>query len=50
MTRILSWAFWLSIFGLAITVESWSSGVPVTVAIVAYIALMTGVAVRYSHE
>ena len=49
MTR-LSCLFWLSVFFAALTVESWSSGVPMTVAIVAYIALMTGVAVRYSHE
>lgn len=40
--------FWLSILALALTVESWSSGVPMTVAILAYVAVMTWIAVRWS--
>lgn len=40
--------FWLSVFALSVTVESWSSGVPMTVAILAYVAVMTYVAVRWS--
>ncbi len=40
--------FWLSIFCLALTVESWSSTVPVAFAILAYVAVMTYVAVRWS--
>lgn len=42
--------FWLSVFALSVTVESWSSGVPMTVAILAYVALMTGIAVRWSND
>lgn len=45
MTRII---FWLSILALALTVESWSSTVPVAFAILAYVAVMTYVAVRWS--
>lgn len=42
--------FWVSILALALTVESWSSTVPMALVVLAYVALMTGVAVRYSHE
>ncbi len=42
--------FWLSLLALALTVESWSSSVPIAFAVLAWVAIMTGVAVRYSHE
>lgn len=50
MTRLISWAFWLSVFVLAVTVESWADGVPVTLAILAWVGLMTGIAVRWSRK
>ncbi len=48
MTRLLSWAFWLTVFGLAVTVETWADGVPVTVAVICWIGLMAFIAVRWA--
>ncbi len=44
----MRWVYWPSSLALALTVESWSSTVPVAFAILAYVAVMTWIAVRWS--